>query len=198
MNYLFIIDNFLNWMEINYTLSLLLFFIFILFYSLFSLPGLLILYVFFGYVFGIFWSYIICLISFTLGCYCFFLISKYILNSFFKKFYEKHTSKIQYIVKDTDLEYLIIFRLIPGPPLLIQNVLLSLLDISSMKFILATSIGVTPIMLFSIFIGHKLNNIINLNNITLKSIFTWDLFLILFFIISFIIIWIIFKKKLSN
>ena len=114
------------------------------------------------------------------------------------KFYEKHTSKIQYIVKDTDLEYLIIFRLIPGPPLLIQNVLLSLLDISSMKFILATSIGVTPIMLFSIFIGHKLNNIINLNNITLKSIFTWDLFLILFFIISFIIIWIIFKKKLSN
>ena len=195
MNYIFIFNNFINWIEINYLLSLFLFFIFILFYSIFSLPGLIIFFLFSGYVFGIFISYLICIVSFSLGSLCFFIISKYILSKLFIKYYAKYTNKINKFIKNSTLEYLIIFRLIPGTPLMVQNILLSLLDISSFRFILSTSIGATPFILFSILIGNKLNNIDSLKNYNSKDIFTVDLLIILFVIIFFITIRIIYKKK---
>ena len=195
MNYIFIFNNFINWIEINYLLSLFLFFIFILFYSIFSLPGLIVFFVFSGYVFGIFISYLICIVSFSLGSLCFFNISKYILSKLFIKYYAKYTNKINKFIKNSTLEYLIIFRLIPGTPLMVQNILLSLLDISSFRFILSTSIGTTPFILFSILIGNKLNNIDSLKNFNSKDIFTVDLLIILFVIIFFITIRIIYKKK---
>ena len=195
MNYIFIFNNFINWIEINYLLSLFLFFIFILFYSIFSLPGLIIFFLFSGYVFGIFISYLICIVSFSLGSLCFFIISKYILSKLFIKYYAKYTNKINKFIKNSTLEYLIIFRLIPGTPLMVQNIILSLLDISSFRFILSTSIGATPFILFSILIGNKLNNIDSLKNYNSKDIFTVDLLIILFVIIFFITIRIIYKKK---
>ena len=135
MDYSFIFENFIAWIELNYIFSIFLFFIFIFFYSLFSFPGLLIFFIFSGYIFGIIWSYLICLISFTLGCFCFFIISKYILSKLFKKYYEKYISKINDFLKNSTLQYLIIFRMIPGTPLMVQNILLSLLEISYFRFI---------------------------------------------------------------
>ena len=195
MNYIFIFDNFINWIEINYILSLFLFFSFIFSYSLFSLPGLIVFFVFSGYVFGIYISYLICIISFSLGSFCFFIISKYILSKLFKKYYAKYTNKVNKFINNSTLEYLIIFRLIPGTPLIVQNIILSLLDISSFRFILSTSIGATPFILFSILIGNKLNNIDSLKNFNSKDIFTIDLLIVLFVIIFFIIIRIIYKKN---
>ena len=198
MDYSLIFNHFLIWIEFNYILALSLFFFFVLFYSIFSLPGLLIFFVFAGYSFGIFWSYIICLIGVTFGSLFFFIISKYILSKFFKKFYKKYTDKVEHFIKNSTLEYLIIFRILPGTPLMIQNILLSLLDISIFKFIFSTLIGLSPIILFSIFIGSKINSFYYLNNISSNNIFSWDLFLILFILIVIIIIRILFKKKLSN
>ena len=195
MNYIFFFNNFINWIEINYILSIFLFFTFILFYSIFSLPGLIVFFVFSGYIFGIFISYLICIVSFSLGSFCFFIISKNILSKLFKKYYAKYTNKVNKFIKNSTLEYLIIFRLIPGTPLMVQNIILSLLDISSFRFILSTSIGATPFILFSILIGNKLNNIDSLKNFNSKDIFTVDLLLILFVIIFFIMIRVIYKKK---
>ena len=195
MHYILIFENIINWIEINYNLALFLFFLLIFFYSLFSLPGLLIFIVFGGYVFGIFWSYLICIISITFGSLCFFIISKYILSKLFKKYYQRYASKINNFLKKSTIEYLIIFRLIPGTPLMAQNIILSLLDVSPFKFILSTSIGISPIVLFSILIGYKINNIANLHNVTSQDIFTLDLFLILFVLIFLILIRIFYKKK---
>ena len=198
MNYILFFNNFINCIEINYTLSLFLFFTFILFYSIFSLPGLSYFFVFSGYAFGIFFSYLICIISVSFGSLCFFIISKYILSKLFIKLYEKYTYKVNKFIKNSTLEYLIIFRLIPGTPLLVQNILLSLLDISLFKFLLSTSIGTSPLILFSILIGNKLNNINSLKDFTSKDIFTIDLLIILFVIIFFIMLRVIFKKKNNN
>lgn len=195
MQYSLIFENFLNWIDINFAFSLFLFFVFIFFYSFFSLPGLILCLVFAGYAFGFYWAVLVCLISFNIGCLCFFIISKLLLKRFFKKYYDKYTKQIHKFIKGSTLEYLIIFRLIPGPPLLIQNILLSLLEIPSTKFILATVIGSSPIMIFCILIGNKLNNIVNLNSFNSSDIFTWDLLLILFFIILMLLIRILYKKK---
>ena len=67
-------------------------------------------------MFGIFWSNLICIISITFGSLCFFIISKYILSKLFKKYYEKYISKINDFLKNSTLQYLIIFRMIPGTP----------------------------------------------------------------------------------
>ena len=109
MDYSLIFNHFLIWIEFNYIFALLLFFFFILFYSTFSLPGLVVFFVYGGYSFGIFWSYIICLIGVTFGSLFFFIISKYFLSKFFKKLYKKYTDKVEHFIKDSTLEYLIIF-----------------------------------------------------------------------------------------
>ena len=195
MSYTLIFDHIIYWIEINYFLSIFLFFIFIFIYSLFSIPGLIIIFVFGGYAFGIYLSYIVCIISFTLGCFCFFILSKYFFSKFFEKYCNKYTNKIDKYIKSSSIEYLIIFRLIPGTPLLVQNILLSLLEISSFKFILSTIIGSSPLMFFCIYIGSKLNTIVNLEKFSTKDVFSIDVILILLFIILIFSIRIIFKKK---
>ena len=195
MNYSIIFENFSNWIEINYFFSIFIFFIFIILYSTFSLPGLLLFWVFGGFAFGIIISFIICLISSTIGCFCFFIISKYFLNMFFKKKYKKYVSKIDDFIENSSLEYLIIFRLIIGPPLMIQNLILSFLEISSSRFILSTFIGLLPMVLFSTLIGNKLNNLASVNAITFKNIFTLDLLLILLSLILIMCAKIYFKKR---
>ena len=195
MSYTLIFENVIYWIEVNYFLSIFLFFIFIFIYSLFSIPGLIIFLVFGGYAFGIYLSYIVCIISFTLGCFCFFILSKYFFIKFFEKYYNKYTNKIDKYIKSSTIEYLIIFRLIPGTPLLVQNILLSLLEISSFKFILSTIIGSSPLMFFCIYIGSKLNTIVNLEKFSTKDVFSIDVILILLFIILIFSIRIIFKKK---
>tara|TARA_B100001964_G_C14059977_1_gene520935 strand:+ start:333 stop:929 length:597 start_codon:yes stop_codon:yes gene_type:complete len=195
MNYSLIIDNFSNWIAINYTLTLVLFFLFVFFYSFLSLPGLPFFFILMGYLLGIFWSYIIASIAVTVGSFCFFILSKYLFSKFFVKYYEKYSNKVNYFIKDSTFEYLLIFRLIPGTPLIIQNVILSLLNISSYKFLCATILGFTPFILFSILIGNKVNNLLNLERIKAQDVFTWDLMLILIVFITIILIWIRFKKK---
>ena len=198
MDYSLIFNHFQIWIEFNYIFALLIFFFFILFYSTFSLPGLVIFFVYAGYSFGIFWSYIICLIGVTFGSSFFFIISKYVLSKFFKKLYKKYTDKVEHFIKDSTLEYLIIFRILPGTPLMIQNILLSLLDISIFKFIFSALIGLSPVILFCVFIGNKINSVFNLNNFSFNNIFSWDLFFISFILIVIITIRILFKKKPSN
>ena len=195
MNYSIIFENFSNWIEINYYFSIFIFFIFIILYSTFSLPGLLLFWVFGGFAFGIIISFIICLISSTIGCFCFFILSKYFLNIFFKKKYKKYVSKIDDFIENSSLEYLIIFRLIIGPPLMLQNLILSFLEISSFRFILSTFIGLFPMVLFSTLIGNKLNNLASVNDISFKNIFTLDLLIILLSLILLISTRIYFKKR---
>ena len=75
----------------------------------------------------------------------------------------------KYIAQSTT-EYLIVFRLIPGTPLIVQNIVLSLINISSLKFLLTTFIGFTPIIFFSVYIGHKINDIEKIKQLTSKDI----------------------------
>jgi uncharacterized membrane protein YdjX (TVP38/TMEM64 family) len=76
-----------------------------------------------------------------------------------------------------------------------QNIILSLLDIPKFKFLLASFIGFTPIILISDFIGNKIKNIQLFKKISSQDIFTWDVVLIISVLILFLILKIKFKKK---
>ena len=139
--YLLFFENINKFIEINFFYSLLFFSLYIFFYSAFSLPGLIVFIVFVGYSLGVFWGFLISIIFSTLGSFCFFIISKHILNKFFFKIFSKYTNKIDFYIKKSTFEYLVIFRIIPGPPLMLQNFFFSTLKISNYKFIFSTLIG---------------------------------------------------------
>ena len=192
-----IFENIIKLIELNFFYSLLFFSFFIFFYSTLSLPGLIIFIVFAGYVFGLVWGFLICAISATIGSFCFFLISKYILSKFFLNIYSKYANKINLYIRKSTLEYLIIFRIIPGPPLMLQNFFLSMLNISNYKFIFSTLIGFSPLMLFCVFLGNKINDLKTISNISFSEIFTWDLIFIIFLFIFILIFRIFLKNKLT-
>ena len=73
--------------------------------------------------------------------------------------------------------------------------ILSLLDISIFKFLLATFIGFTPIILISVFIGNKIKKIQLIKEISSQDIFTWDFVSIISLLILLLILKIKFKKN---
>ena len=190
-----LIQNILLFSQDNYFISILFFFFFLFLYSIISFPGLLFFTSISGYLFGIYYGFIISILSITLGSLVFFYLSKIFFKYFFIKYYEKYTQNINQYISHSTLEYLIIFRLVPGLPLMVQNMILSLLDISIFKFLLATFIGFTPVLLTSVIIGNKFKNIPLIKEISSQDLFTWDIVLIISVLILFLIIKIKFKKN---
>lgn len=179
----------------NYFVSILVFFFFLICYSVFSLPGLLIFTCMSGYLFGIYHGFIVSILSVTFGSLIFFILSKNFFKYFFIKYYKKYAQNINKYISHSSLEYLIIFRLVPGLPLMVQNIILSLLDIPKFKFLLATFLGFTPIFFTSVIIGNRIKNIQLIKGITGKDLFTWDIVLIISVLILFLILKIKFKKN---
>ena len=124
--FFFLIQNIIVYSQDNYFFSILLFFFFLLFYSAFSLPGLIVFTSISGYLFGIFYGYFISIFSLTFGSLIFFILSKKFFKYFFIKYYEKYTHNINKFISHSTIEYLIIFRLVPGLPLMVQNIILSI------------------------------------------------------------------------
>ena len=190
-----LLQNILLYSQDNYFISILFFFFFLLCYSILSLPALIIFTSMSGYLFGIYHGFIISILSITFGSLLFFILSKIFFKYFFIKYYEKYAQNINKYISSSTVEYLIIFRLVPGLPLMAQNMILSLLDISIFKFLLATFIGFIPIISLSVFIGNKIKDIQLIKEISGKDLFTWDIVVIISILILFLILKIKFKKN---
>ena len=161
-----------------------------------SLPGLIIFICISGYLFNIYFGYFISTISITFGSLIFFLLSKFFFNNHFVNLFHKYTSNINRYISKSKTEYLIVFRMIPGPPLMVQNVILSLLDISILKFIISTFLGFSPLILFCVYIGTNINYIQSIKEISTKDIiFSRDFIFILLIIILIIFFRIKIKQK---
>ena len=195
MEYSFLLlQNILLYSQDNHYISILFFFLFLLFYSIFSFPGILIFSSISGYLFGIYYGFIISILSVSFGSLAFFFLSKIFFKYFFIKYYEKYAQNINKYISNSTLEYLIIFRLVPALPLMAQNIILSLLDITIFKFLLASFIGFTPIQLTAVIIGNKIKNIQLIKEISGQDIFTLDIVLV----ISVFILLLILRIKLRK
>ncbi len=190
-----LIQDILSFSQDNYFISILFFFFFLLCYSVFSLPGLIIFTSMSGYLFGIYYGFIISILSVTFGSLIFFILSKIFFKFFFIEYYGKYAQNINKYISHSTLEYLIIFRLVPALPLMVQNIILSLLNIPKFNFLLATFIGFTPVLLTSVIIGNKIKNIQLIKEISSQDIFSWDFVLIISVLILLLILKIKFKKN---
>ena len=190
-NILFNLTDFIN---NNYYSSFLLYFIISICFFTLSLPGGIIILISSGFFFGFLEGFIINILSISFGSLIFIIFSKTILSKLFEKYYNKFSDKLTDFVKNSSYEYLILLRLIIGPPLIFQNICISLLNISKTKILISSVIGFTPIMLLFSYFGSYASNLIELKAFTFSSIFSPEILIIISLFIFLIFLRIYFKK----
>ena len=193
-----IIFNFLinlnEFVSTYYIFSFCLFFIISTLYFTFSLPGGIIIILSSGFFFGFIGGFFLNIISICLGSLIFIIFSKTLIKGLFEKYYVKFSDKLSTYIKSSSYEYLILIRLIIGPPLLFQNICISLLNISKTKILITSFIGFTPLMLLFSYLGSHVSNIIELKAFTIADIFTSEIIIIFVLIISILFFRIFIKK----
>ena len=193
--FLFFLDLINLYIQNYYYLSLFIFFLFLLIYFSFSLPGGPILLLASGFFFGFLIGFIINIVSIVLGSLIFFIVSKFLFKNLLKNYYEIYSLKLTNIIKKSSYEYLILLRLIVGAPLFIQNLCLSILNISKVKFIISSSIGLSPFMVLYSYLGNQLFDLIQVKKFNLLEVFTFELLIIFLILISVILLRIFYKNK---
>ena len=193
-----IIFNFLinlnEFVSTYYIFSFCLFFIISTLYFTFSLPGGIIILLSSGFFFGFIEGFFLNIISICLGSLIFIIFSKTLLRGLFERYYIKFSDKLSTYIKSSSYEYLILIRLIIGPPLLFQNICISLLNISKTKILITSFIGFAPLMLLFSYLGSHVSNIIELKAFTIADIFTSEIIIIFVLIISILFFRIFIKK----
>ena len=163
----------------NYFSAIVIYFLFCLFFFLFSLPGSLFVILSSGFFFGFYVGFLINIISITLGSLFFSIISKHIFINYFKNYLLKYTHKLNKIIKKSSFEYLILIRLIFGIPLFVQNLFISTLEISKLKFIISSIIGFTPYFLIFSYAGDRISNLLEIKYFSIKNFFSIEIILVL-------------------
>ena len=189
-----ILFNFTDFINNNYYYSFLLYFIISICFFTLSLPGGIIISISSGFFFGFLEGFIINILSISFGSLIFIIFSKTILSKLFEKYYNKFSNKLTDFVKNSSYEYLILLRLVIGPPLIFQNICISLLNISKTKILFSSVIGFTPTMLLFSYFGSYVSNLIELKTFTFSSIFSLEILIIIGLFIFLIILRIYFKK----
>ena len=177
----------------NYALTLILYFVFCLLFFFLSLPGGLIVTLSSGFFFGFYIGFIINITSITIGSLFFMIISKYFFLNYFNYYLSKYTDKLNKIIKKSSYEYLILIRLIFGIPLIVQNLFISTLEISKVKFIISSIIGFTPYFLIFSYVGDKISDLLEIKSFSIKNIFSIEIIIILI-ILALVLIFRIYYK----
>ena len=181
--------------EHNFYFSLIIFLSLMILYNSFSLPGNPIFMTSAGFLYGISIGFFVSIIGIVLGSLIFYLFVSFLLKKIFPSFYNKYSSKAHSYLSDSTFEYLIIFRMIPGFPLIVQNLVLTILKIDKLKFIISSIIGFSPLVFAFVYFGKQLNNISKLKSFTFSDIFSLEILILIFLLIFLISIRIVYVKK---
>ena len=174
--------------------SVCIYFIISIFFFALSLPGGMIVLISSGFFFGIVIGFIINIFAISLGSLIFVIFSRTLFKGLFNKYYEKFSHKLSNFIKDSSYEYLILIRLIIGPPLIFQNICIALLNISKIKILITSLIGFAPTMLLFSYLGSYVSNLIELKTFSFSDIFSSEILIILGLMIILLILRIFFKK----
>ena len=199
IEYILVILNYTQILiEENYISALIVYFIFCSFFFFFALPGGLIITLASGFFFGFYVGFLINIISIIIGSFFFIILAKYLFSNLFKNYLSKYTEKLNKIIKKSSYEYLILLRFTIGIPLIIQNLFISTLEISKVKFIISSIIGFTPYFLIYSYAGHKISNLLEIKSFSIKDFFSIEILILLIFLILILIFRIIYKIKSEN
>ena len=188
IDYILIILNYTQLLiEENYLSALIIYFLFCISFFFLSLPGGLIVTLSSGFFFGFYIGFFINIISITIGSLFFTILSKYFFINYFNKYLSKYTNKLNKIIKKSSYEYLILIRLIFGIPLIVQNLFISTLEISKLKFIISSIIGFTPYFLIFSYAGDRISNLLEIKSFSIKNFFSIEIIIVLIIFVVIII-----------
>jgi len=190
-------DLLLKYVNENFFYSIFIFYLLFFILLFFFLPTTSIMVIFSSYLFGTFTAIFVSVIVVTLGGLSnIFILRKLNFEKIFNQ--AKHFSeKIKKKIKGNEIQYFATLRFIPIP-FIIQNAVLTLLNIPQLKFIISTILGITPWMIIYSLAGFKLKELINLNeNITIEDILNYENFFILFLFFLLIFLSTYLKKKIN-
>ena len=192
-NYLFI----QTLVENNYLISIFIFYLFWLFMLAVILPVSAIMIIFSSFLFSLYISIPISLLIITTGGVLnFLLLKKIVISRIFKKanFFLK---KMNMRIKDNEIQYLLLLRLIPIP-YIIQNSITVILNVTLKLFTITTFLGIIPFVIIYSLAGFKLKEIIVKDGpITVNDLINYENFIIIFLLFVFIFMSILLKKKLK-
>lgn len=110
--------------------------------------------IFGGFLFGTVVGGGAAILGATLGATALFMAVKYAFKDVFKEKFGKYTGKFEAGLKENELSYLFILRLIPAYPFFVPSIVLALFDIRVRNFFFTTLFGIVPGTLVYASIGN--------------------------------------------
>jgi uncharacterized membrane protein YdjX (TVP38/TMEM64 family) len=146
-------------------------------YALASMPGLLVLDLIAGALFGPIIGFFAAWLSAVSGAFLVFLASRYFFSSYFFSRYENNLKKIQRGFQRHETNYLIFLRVVPLMPFGLINISLGLIQIKAKQFFWTTFFGVLPISFLYTHIGSEIKDAL-LQDQSLSSKILWNPFIL--------------------
>ncbi len=109
-----------------------------------SFPGASFLSIFGGFMFGTFVGGSAIVIGATIGATALFLAARYAFGDVLSKKAGPYMKKFEAGLKENELSYLFILRMIPAFPFFIVNIVPALFDVKIRNYIISTFLGIIP------------------------------------------------------
>ena len=171
-NYEFLRNNrefFLNFKQNNFFYTVLIFFLFTIFWVLllgFGSPVALIS----GFIFGKWIGTFIVAISLSIGATILYLFANFFFKEIIKNKYEIKFSYLKLKIEKNEFFYFLMYRFIGGIPFFIANILPVIFNIKIKNYFLGTLLGILPQLFIIVSLGNGFENIIN-ENLTQPTIY---------------------------
>lgn len=186
----------LAYVEIHPFYAFLLFFGVYIIYTISAIPGLLLLDLLAGFLFGRIFGIFLVLGGATSGALLLFLAARYAFSDFFQKRTQRWIVRLRQGFDRNQKSYLIFLRIVPFFPFGIINVALALLNIRTWTYCWTTMVGILPIGFLHVHVGSSLGKLLeNDTLITPASIFSYEVILALIALAGLTILPIAFRKK---
>lgn len=138
-----------------------------------SVPGASLLTIFGGFLFGVATGTIAVVIGATIGATILFLAARYVFGESLAAKAGPFVQKFEAGLKENELSYLFILRLVPLFPFFIVNIVPALFDVKIRNYILATFFGIIPGSLVYVSVGNGLGDALSAGqNVPLTGLMT--------------------------
>ncbi len=173
-----------EYIENNFLLASLIYFIAYIVVTAFSIPGAAVVTLLGAALFGFFTSLILVSFASSIGATLAFLSSRFLLRDWVQSKFGSKLDTINQGIKKDGSFYLFSLRLIPVFPFFLINLLMGLTPISTIRFYLVSQIGMLPGTMVYLNAGTQLANIDSLSGIVSPGVLASFVLLGLFPVIT--------------
>lgn len=147
------------WTQQHYIAAVFLYMLIYLLAAALAMPGVALLIITGGFLFGPVQTTLYTVISGTLGAIALFLATRYFFGFLVQKYYQQQLTTLHDHLMHYGIFYILWARLIPVFPFFLTNILAALMPISLLAFIITTAIGIIPVVFLYAYAGRQLMHI---------------------------------------